>query len=154
MNEIIKNKGEKMMRKNNFYAPVIPTSRNEFVDYVQDSKEVIAVNHELLKSMDVELAENRTKGSVGTVLKTAGVAGLLFCNILNPLTWILSLGSILVGGQLKNEIKNYNAYAGLDTEDNYILLLVHKKKVDKKHDKIILSSFIKEVYELENPASY
>ena len=74
-----------MMRKNNFYAPVIPTSRNEFVDYVQDSKEVIAVNHELLKSMDVELAENRTKGSVGTVLKTAGVAGLLFCNLLNPL---------------------------------------------------------------------
>ena len=84
-----------MMRKNNFYAPVIPTSRNEFVDYVQDSKEVIAVNHELLKSMDVELAENRTKGRVGTVLKTAGAAGLLFCNLLNPVTWILSLATTI-----------------------------------------------------------
>ena len=142
------------MRKNNFYAPVIPTSRNEFIDYVQDAKEVIAINNELLKILDDELAANKIKGTIGNVLKTAGTTGLLVCNLFNPFTWVLSLGSILVGGQFKNEIKSYNAYSGIDIEGNYILLLVHKKKVNKKHDKIILSSFIKEVYELENSASY
>ena len=143
-----------MMKKNNFYQPVVPTSRNEFIDYVQASKEVIAVNNELLKTLDDELDANRVNGKVGTVIKTIGTAGLLFCNLYNPLTWVLSIGCILAGGKLKNELTKYNAYAGRDTEGNYILMLVHKKKVDKKRDKIILSNFIREVPELKNTVSF
>lgn len=126
------------MRKNYSYEAVIPATRNEFIDYIKGKSEVIVISHSLLEELDEELKKNQNKGKAKTALKTAGGIGLLVLNLYNPLTWVFGVGSILAGGLLKNEIKEYNAHVGVDVHENDILLLIHKKKVNLKYDSIIL----------------
>ena len=125
------------MRKNNTYTVCIPETRNEFIDCVQGKKEAIIIKSTLLIELDEELKSNQNKGTAKKVLTTAGVTGLLVLNLYNPLVWVLGVGSLLAGGLLKNDIKGYAVHKATDMEGKDILILVHKKKVNKKYDTIV-----------------
>ncbi|MBQ8837521.1 MAG: hypothetical protein IJ002_08485 [Clostridia bacterium] len=125
------------MRKNFTYVANIPTTRNDFIDCVKEKKEAIVLRNQLLIELDKELKLNQNKGKAKNILKTAGITGLLVLNLYNPLVWIFGLGSLLAGGLLKNDIKEYSAHKGTDMNGKEILVLIHKKKVNKKFDTVI-----------------
>lgn len=134
------------MRKNFSYTAAIPSTRNEFIDCVKNKTEAIVIKHSLVQELDKELKANQTKGKAKTALKTAGIVGLLVLNLYNPLTWIFGVGSLLAGGILKNEIKEYSIYNGLDIDNRNIIVMIHKKKVNEKYDTIIYDkAYVKSV---------
>ena len=113
---------------------------------MKNKTEAIVIKHSLVQELDKELKANQTKGKAKTALKTAGIVGLLVLNLYNPLTWIFGVGSLLAGGILKNEIKEYSIYNGLDIDNRNIIVMIHKKKVNEKYDTIIYDkAYVKSV---------
>jgi len=75
-------------------------------------------------------------------LKTLGIGTLLLFNLYNPLTWIVGVGSLLAGGVIKNELKEYIIYTGKDVCYKEILVLHNKKKIDLKYDTVLYDASV------------
>ena len=123
------------MRKSYTYNAAVPANRNEFIDMVKEKRDAIVITHSLLIDLNEELDKTVKDQKKSKRLKMFGYGTLLFFNLWNPLTWIVGVGSILLGGKLKDDIKNYVIYTGTDVYEKRILVL-HSKKIDLKYDKV------------------
>ena len=126
------------MRKNQTFMANIPKTRNEFIDCVNEKKEVIVLSNALLAELDKEVRANLNKRKTKKALKVAGITGLLILNLFNPLTWVFGIGSLLVGGLLKNELKGYAVHKSFDVNDQEILILTFKKRREKCQENQLL----------------
>lgn len=123
------------MRENRTFRAKMPTTQEAFSDCVKDGKTVIVINHSLIVSMDKELNDSKSNKGVKKVFKALGKFGVIV-GIFDPLMWIYAAGCFLFGGTLKDKIKGYNVYSGLDVNDESIIVLINQKDYDPKLDKI------------------
>lgn len=124
------------MRKNETYKAVMPSSRNDFVDCVNNEEPVIVLRHKLLTEMREELNVNiknrKDKKTINTVMLP-----LTVFNLTNPIGWTTGAYMLVSNVTKKNELKKYRMYEGEDVHGNVILALHHKLKVDPEYDTVV-----------------
>lgn len=123
------------MREKRTFRAKMPTTQEAFADYIKEEKTVIVVNHSLIVSIDKELNDSKSNKGAKNALKGLGKFGLLL-GFLDPFMWVYSAGCFLCGGMLKDKIKGYDVYSGLDVNDESIIVLIHQKDYDPKLDTI------------------
>lgn len=124
-----------VMREKRTFRAKMPKTKEAFADCVKEGKAVIVINHSLLVDMDKELNESQVNKGQKKVSKTLGKVLLVF-GIVDPVMWIFSVAYFLIGGILKDKIKEYDVYSGLNMDDKNILILIHQKDCDPKIDTI------------------
>lgn len=123
------------MREKRTFRAKMPTTQEAFADCVKEEKAVIVINHTLIVSMDKELNDSKSNKGAKTVIKGLGKFGLLL-GFLDPFMWVYSAGCFLFGGILKDKIKGYDVYSGMDVNDENIIVLIHQKDCDPKLDTV------------------
>ena len=134
------------MRKNYSYVAVCPVTRNEFIEAVTEKKEVIVVDHKLLKELTEEINANLSSKKAGGFFKKISLPMALL-SWTNPVGWALS-GIVFLCGiftSAANDLKKYVIYPGTDTGGLSILVFHRKSKIDMKYDEVIYPSFVKSV---------
>lgn len=89
--------------------------------------------HWLSTSIDKELNDSKSNKGAKNAFKRLGKFGLLL-GFLDPFMRVYSAGCFLCGGMLKDKIKGYDVYNGLDVNDENIIVLIHQKDYDPKLD--------------------
>lgn len=121
------------MREKRTFRAKMPTTQEAFADCVKEGKAVIVLKNSLLAELDKELNESKSNKETKKVTKVFGKIFFVF-GIVDPVMWIFSIASFLMGGILKDEIKKYNVYSGIDVNDANIIVLIHQKDYDPKLD--------------------
>jgi len=121
------------MREKRTFRAKIPTTQEAFADCVKEGKAVIVINHSLVVSMNRELNDSKSNKGAKKVLKLLGKFGVI-AGIFDPIMWLYSVVCFLFGGILKDKIKEYDIYSGLDINDENIIILIKKKDYDPKLD--------------------
>lgn len=133
------------MREKRTFRAKMPKTQEAFADCVKERKTVIVMNHCLLVSMDKELDDSKSNKGAKKILKGMGKFSLLL-GIFDPLMWVYSASCLLFGGILKDTIKEYDVYSGLDINDENIIVLIRPKDYDPKLDTIKYDeSYVKSV---------
>lgn len=123
------------MREKRTFRTKMPTTQEAFADCVKEGKTAIVVNHSLIVSIDKELNDSKSNKEAKNALKGLGKFGLLL-GFLDPFTWVYSAECFLCGDMLKDKIKSYDVYSGLDVNDESIIVLIHQKDYNPKLDTI------------------
>ena len=140
------------MRKFNDIKAVMPIMKNEFIYCIENGTEVIVLNCMFLEELDKELKEDSFNRKISKFYKASGKFVLLTALISNPVSSVIvGTLSLLIGKAYESDIKEYKTYKGYNINGNKILVLVHKKKVDKKYDRIIFNeNYVSKVSKLSN----
>ena len=118
------------------YTAQVAKDRNDFITLIKSKKEVIVVDHNLLEQLTKEINEEMKVKKSGKRLKK--IAPVMLVLWWNPIGWALS-GVVLLGGVLgvnSSALKKYNLYSGKDVDNNEIITLLRKSRVDLKYDTI------------------
>lgn len=123
------------MREKRTFRVKMPITQEAFADCVKEGKAVIVLKNSLLGDLDKKLNESKSNKGQKKIFKVLGKLYFVF-GLVDPVMWIFSIASFLMGGILKDKIKEYNVHSGVDVNDANIIVLIHQKDYDPKLDKI------------------
>ncbi len=125
----------------------MPTTEESFANCVKEEKAVIVLNHALIADLENKPNDSRTNRA-GKKVMDGFAKTLLVCGIfsLDPLAWLYAVICFVFGGVMKDAIKGYTVYSGMDVNDEKIIVLIRSEDCDPKLDVIKYDeSYVKSV---------
>ena len=118
------------MREKRTFRAKMPTTQEAFADCVKEGKAVIVLKNSLLADLDKELNESKSNKGQKKVFKVLGKLYFVF-GLVDPVMWIFSIASFLMGGILKDKIKEYNVHGGVDVNDANIIVFYAPQNIPR-----------------------